>query len=217
MIRRIRASILWRLSRLANLPKLVDQYRDRLFIALLVRRGDVLLGERVVVARGSRIGTGVTIGTGTAINGPCVLKGADPIRIGNYCAIGDGVRMISSNHATTHLNLQYRLQARLGFSNIVARKGPLTVGHSVWIGDMAIILGGVTVGNGAVIGAGAVVTKDVEPYSVVAGVPARSIGTRFPQEEIDRIEALAWWEWTEEEMRSRPDLFSAPLVGEQSE
>ncbi|MGV2442242.1 CatB-related O-acetyltransferase, partial [Bacillus atrophaeus] len=71
----------------------------------------------------------------------------------------------------------------------------IVVGNDVWIGYQSCILSGVTIGNGAIIGAKSVVTKDVPPYSIVAGNPAKFIRYRFPQEIIDKLENLAWWDW----------------------
>ncbi len=70
----------------------------------------------------------------------------------------------------------------------------LKIGNDVWIGANVLILDGVTIGNGAIIAAGAVVTKDVPPYAVVGGVPAKIIKYRFNKEEIDFLEQLKWWE-----------------------
>ncbi len=67
------------------------------------------------------------------------------------------------------------------------------IGHDVWIGTRAIVMGGVTIGNGAIIGAGAVVTKDVPSYAVVAGIPARVLRYRFEPEQIDMLEKIEWW------------------------
>lgn len=67
------------------------------------------------------------------------------------------------------------------------------IGHDVWIGTRSIIMGGITIGNGAIIGAGAVVTKDVPPYAVVAGVPAKVIKHRFDAEQVKTLEAIQWW------------------------
>ena len=75
------------------------------------------------------------------------------------------------------------------------------VGNDVWIGYEAVILSGVTIGDGAIIGARAVVTKDVPPYTIVAGVPARPIRKRFDEETIARLEQLRWWDWPEDEIR----------------
>jgi phosphonate metabolism protein (transferase hexapeptide repeat family) len=84
---------------------------------------------------------------------------------------------------------------------------PVEVGHDVWIGHGAIVLPGVTIGNGAAVGAGAVVTDDVDPYTVVAGVPAAPIRRRFPEDVAARIEATEWWNWDHDTLRERLDSF----------
>jgi phosphonate metabolism protein (transferase hexapeptide repeat family) len=87
------------------------------------------------------------------------------------------------------------------------RSRPVRVGHDSWIGHGAVIMKGVTVGNGAIIGASSVVTKDVPPYAVVAGAPARLVKWRHPRSIAERLEALAWWDWTHEELRlALPDF-----------
>ena len=91
------------------------------------------------------------------------------------------------------------------------RAHPCTIGHDVWIGHAAVILPGVRIGTGAVVGAAAVVTKDVEPYQVVAGVPARPLRSRFSDTVIDRILRSRWWEWTRPQIEERwRDLCSLP-------
>ncbi|MEM6549918.1 MAG: acetyltransferase [Pseudomonadota bacterium] len=75
------------------------------------------------------------------------------------------------------------------------RQHGVEIGHDTWLGNGAIILAGRTVGHGAVVGAGAVVTKDVAPYEIVAGNPGRRIRMRFPDQIIDRLLTLAWWDW----------------------
>ena len=84
---------------------------------------------------------------------------------------------------------------------------PVELGHDVWIGHNATVLPDVTVGNGAVVAAGAVATRDVEPYEIVAGVPAEPIGRRFPPEIAERLEATAWWEWDHETLDERLAAF----------
>ncbi len=87
------------------------------------------------------------------------------------------------------------------------RSRPVQVGHDSWIGHGAVIMKGVTVGNGAIVGAHSVVTKDVPPYAVVAGAPARFIKWRHPQAVADRLQALAWWDWTHDAIRAAlPDF-----------
>lgn len=89
------------------------------------------------------------------------------------------------------------------------RQARVTIGHDVWIGRAAIILPGRAVGTGAVIGAGAVVTKDVAPYQIVAGNPARVIRPRFPADIAERLQALAWWDWQHSRLRAALDDFRA--------
>ena len=84
---------------------------------------------------------------------------------------------------------------------------PVEVGHDVWIGHGAVVLPGVEIGTGAVIGAGSVVTRDVEPYTVVAGVPAALIRRRFDPETAARIKATEWWEWDHEVLADRLTAF----------
>ena len=90
-------------------------------------------------------------------------------------------------------------------------EGPITVGNDVWIGTGATVLSGVTVGDGAIIGAGAVVTDDVEPYAIVAGVPAERINWRFPERVREALLALEWWEWDEKTMRANREFFEREL------
>lgn len=79
----------------------------------------------------------------------------------------------------------------------------VTIGHDVWIGMRAIVLDGITVGNGAVIAANSVVTKDVPPYAIVAGIPARIIKYRFDGDKIDKLEDSKWWELNLKEIKQK--------------
>ena len=83
-------------------------------------------------------------------------------------------------------------------TNAWDNKGNIVIGNDVWIGYEAVILAGVTIGDGAVIGTRAVVTKDVSPYTIVGGVPAKPIRKRFAQETIDNLLKIKWWNWSKE-------------------
>ena len=129
------------------------------------------------------------------------------LTIGKFCSIACGAKFIfnSANHALGSLSTYpfpiFFEEWGLPVEDIPRawdNKGDIMVGNDVWIGYEAVILAGVTIGDGAVVGARAVVTKDVPPYAIVGGVPARPIRRRFDQAVIDRLLALRWWDWPEE-------------------
>lgn len=82
------------------------------------------------------------------------------------------------------------------------RENRVTIGHDVWVGHGAVIQGGVEVGNGAVIGSGAVVTRSVEAFTIVTGIPARPMRQRFDPETIEQLQDLAWWDWPHDKLQS---------------
>lgn len=131
--------------------------------------------------------------------------------IGKFCSIACGARFLfnSANHAlgplTTYPFPLFFEEWDLDVAHLADawdNKGDIVVGSDVWIGYEAVILAGVTIGDGAIIGSRAVVTKDVPPYTIVGGVPARPIRLRFPRETVDRLLALRWWDWPEEKLKA---------------
>lgn len=86
-------------------------------------------------------------------------------------------------------------------------RGPITIGHDVWVGARAMILSGVHIGDGAIIGAGSVVTRDIAPYSVNIGVPSRQSRMRFEAAQIAALREIAWWEWPDTQITEHMDLF----------
>ena len=124
--------------------------------------------------------------------------------IGKFCSIAANTRINALEHPveriTTH-KLSYRPNEYFRYRGIDAaflerrRAKHVTIGNDVWIGHGAVVLPGVRVGNGAVIGANAVVTRDVEPYTIVAGAPARVIRRRFEAEVAEMLQSLTWWDW----------------------
>ena len=147
----------------------------------------------------------------------------DRLKIGTFCSDACGAKFLftSGNHSlrsvSTYTFPIFYEQWGLDPKNIRDawdNKGDIVIGNDVWIGYEAVILSGVTVGDGAVIGTRAVVTKDVPPYTIVGGVPARPIRRRFDPQTIARLEELRWWDWEEERIArnlsaiqsGRPDL-----------
>jgi virginiamycin A acetyltransferase len=149
-----------------------------------------------------------TVGYGTGIGWGFCARGKGELNIGKFCAIGENVRVITSNHDMNRLALSYRLQIKIVGRSFDGPKKGVIIGHDVWIGDQVIILPGVSIGNGAIIGAGSVLTKSVEPYSVVVGNPARMIRKRFSEATAEIVEDLAWWDWPEEKMLKLKHLFA---------
>lgn len=133
----------------------------------------------------------------------------DKLKIGKFCSIGCGAKFLftSANHTMQSLSTYpfpiFFEEWGLDVKNICDawdNKGDIVVGNDVWIGYEAAILSGVTIGNGAIIGSRAVVTKDVEPYTIVGGVPAKPIRKRFDDETISKLESICWWNWDDEKI-----------------
>ena len=129
--------------------------------------------------------------------------------IGKFCAIASDVRINALNHPIERISQhkftyrpnEYFTGAKIDKAYREARKRErVVIGHDVWIGHGAIILPGVKIGHGAVVAAGAVVTRDVEPYAIVARGPAQFLRWRFAPEVSSRIIALAWWDWSHERL-----------------
>lgn len=166
----------------------------------------------VKMSAGSRIEAPTEIGMGTRINGPLHIKGRGPCSIGRYCAFGADVKIITSNHLIDFPNLQCSLQRRIGACELDQARGPVVIGNNVWIGDSAIILTGVRIGDGAVIGAGAVVTRDLPDFAVAAGVPAKVLRLRFAAPVCDQLKALAWWHWDSAKISRNRRFFDLDLA-----
>ena len=132
--------------------------------------------------------------------------------IGKFCQIAHGARIVTSsaNHDMSGFSTfpfaNFMMTPETGFDDIKAmfdvpgRKGDTVIGNDVWIGMDATIMPGVKVGDGAVIGSLSVVAQDVPPYAIVAGNPARVVKMRFDKETVERLLAIAWWNWPAEKI-----------------
>ncbi len=132
----------------------------------------------------------------------------DRLTIGRFCSIACGTRFLmnSANHAMGSLSTYVfpifyeEWDHGMNVTGAWDHRGNIVVGNDVWIGYEAVILSGVTIGDGAIVAARSVVTKDVPPYTIVGGAPARPIRLRFGQEVIDTLLELRWWDWPLEKL-----------------
>lgn len=132
-------------------------------------------------------------------------------KIGNYCSIAGEVKIFLGGEHRTEWVTTYPFPAlwpdKAGeFTGHAKSKGNVVIGNDVWIGAGALILSGVTIGDGAVVGANAVVAKNVPPYAIVAGNPAKIIRYRFDEATIQKLLAIAWWNWPENEISDAMSL-----------
>lgn len=127
----------------------------------------------------------------------------DKLIIGKFCALAKGLKFImnGANHQMSGFSTYPFSIFGQGWERVVPQmsdlpfKGDTVVGHDVWIGYNAVMMPGVTIGDGAIVAAEAIVTRDVPPYTIVGGNPAVPIRQRFPEDVIDRLLAVAWWDW----------------------
>lgn len=145
----------------------------------------------------------------------------DRLIIGKFCSIACGAKFLfnSANHSLTSLSTypfpiffeEWGLE-RAQVTRAWDHKGDIVIGNDVWIGYEAVVLAGVTIGDGAIIGTRAVVTKDVPPYTIVGGVPAKPIRKRFPDDTIASLLALRWWDWPEERIAAHLDAIPSGQI-----
>ena len=141
------------------------------------------------------------------------------VRIGRYCSISKGVRIVAGGIHPSHWvsTFPFRMQWNLpgaARDGMPFAKGDVVVGSDVWIGTDAMLLSGVTVGDGAIVAARSVVTHDVPAYAIVAGVPAKVIGMRFDPAVVRELLNIAWWDWAESKVRDAVPLLSSGNVDE---
>lgn len=158
-----------------------------------------------------------SVGRGTYGN-PEILHWGEPaaLEMGAFCSIAGNVTIILGGNHRSDWVTTYPFPALWDCARHInghpATKGDVVIGNDVWIGERATILSGVRIGNGAVIGACAVVTKDVPPYAIVAGNPAKLVRYRFDAQGIAYLQSLAWWDWPDEKIKeAMPYLLSSDL------
>lgn len=204
---------LCRIKRINNMKNSKISYRT------YVCSETVFEGLNVVKDKSSIISC--NIGYASYLSSYCTIINTD---VGKYCSIASNVKIISGNHPTndyvsTHpllysarkyAGIQYVSKSSFKeYTYVLNTKNRFCViGNDVWIGTSSMIMSGVTIGNGAIIAAGSIITKDIEPYAIVAGVPAKIVRYRFQKNDIKFLENLCWWNKEEEWIQKHINLFS---------
>lgn len=149
-------------------------------------------------------------------------EGADRLIIGSFCSIGSGAAFIMGGNqghrhdwvSTFPFYWMSEVAAFAGAGNGHRRAGDTVIGNDVWIGSEAIVMPGIRIGDGAVIGTRALVTRDVEPYAIVGGNPAKVIRKRFDDSQIGLLLEMQWWAWTDEQLSGAMPLLTSGNIEE---
>lgn len=164
------------------------------FIEYVIAYGNVEIDDNVSIS-----------GPGTVLH---AVKGK--IKIGRFSSIAQNVTIQEFNHkiltpSTYAMNFFFFTH---NFEDDVVSKGDVVIDEDVWIGSNVVILSGVKIGRGAIVAAGSIVTKDVAPYSIVCGVPAKLLKMRFTNDVIKTLEKSKWWEWELDKIRKHKEFFT---------
>ena len=167
----------------------------------------------------SKLPSSVTLGRHTyGVSRKKVLGASDatPLTIGAFCSVAGNVSFECSggSHvpwAATTFPIHSRMMDSTDPNAHGGKPVGITIANDVWIGRHAMIMPGVHIADGAIVAAGAVVTKDVPPYAIVGGVPARLIRYRFSSDVIAKLLAIRWWEWSDEKIKQEAALLTGPI------
>lgn len=186
-------------------------------------------GSNVVVSAGTEIGGGtIIVSEGVSIGQDSVLRGeveigrgtnfvkenriVGDVSIGNYCAFASGASVQQQDHEISRASMQGKFYGRHGLPELSSTGDSVAIGNDVWLGLDATVVSGVAVEDGAVIGANALVSRDVEPFEIVGGNPAEHLGWRFPEPIREELLEQEWWEWSQDRIRRNEEFFSANLT-----
>jgi acetyltransferase-like isoleucine patch superfamily enzyme len=208
----LRKIVYQELKRQERFEEMIRRYPRVVFSPDVCVDGDCSFGGPVVLSTNVKV-TNCNIGANTYIASSSRLSNCD---VGNYCSIGPEIlaglgmhpsRSFVSTHPAFFLPQNVSTISYVEEKKFIECKR-IKIGSDVWIGARAIILDGVNIEDGAIIAAGAVITQDVDAYSIVGGVPGKEIRKRFSDDEIEFLLRIRWWEKDEEWIRSRANLFN---------
>lgn len=194
----------------------------------LLDRQELVVDEGVDIGRDCKLRGRITLSPHSSLGDQCELLGdvtigkrstlnrgievVGEVDFGKYGAFARDILFQEKNHTISKPGMQMRFYNEVLNSKLEhTSNGPISVGNDVWIGARAIILSGVSIGDGAVVGAGSIVTDDVEPYSVVAGVPAERKKWRFDAEIREKLLELEWWNLPEQTLCEYSEFFNGEI------
>ena len=187
--------------------RLKNTLRDRL--DQWIREGEAVLPPKA--------GTVASYPTGNDIQVVRLADDSDaPVVIGRYSSLNWRAKVLvgGGHHPewVSTYNIRRELKMNPTTPGVPTSKGPVVIGNDVWVGYEALILSGVTIGNGAIVGARCVVTKDVDDYEIVVGCPQQSKGYRFDSDTRDALLRIAWWDWPEAKVRAHADQLNDSAI-----
>jgi acetyltransferase-like isoleucine patch superfamily enzyme len=186
------------------------------FLRRLGRRLKRLTGQRIPQETLARLYPQQQIGRGSygGLKLASYPNDADLV-MGNYCSVAtDATVLLGGEHRLDWVTTfpMSELDPAANIQGHPHTRGRVTIGSDVWIGREAMILSGVTIGHGAVIGARALIRSDVPPYAIYAGNPAKLVRLRFPDDIVQRLLEIAWWDWPEERIARAATYLSSPNI-----
>lgn len=197
--------------------KQISQWNS-LFLSIQFRKGvESISDEKIYITNIIKENKNLVVGRYSFHRGDFNILGQGCVEIGSFNAFGNNIKIITENHDYNFTAIQgfvyryYFNQNHPGAQGLHTTKqrskGPVKIGNDVWIGDNVVILSGVTIGDGAIIATGSVVVKDVEPYEIHGGVPAKKIGKRFSQLVINKLLKEKWWTWSNNKIKNSSTFF----------
>lgn len=184
--------------------------RDAAIGSDCIIQGELFLGEGSRLHDGGNVNGQLTVGKRTRTGKNTIVRGT--VNIGAYCALAPEIKFQLRDHPKYQPGIQMKFyHDMIGEELKMVDKGPARIGNDVWIGRDSMIVSDVEIGDGAIIAAGSIVTKDVKPYEIVAGVPADHKGWRFRESIRNQLLELAWWDWSDSKIRENTEFFTQDL------